>query len=247
MPNLMGVTDVDAQKTLSNFEFSGKVLNKLGASEYTVACIAVDVSPSVSPFKTDLIKSLKNAVQACEKSPRSENMLVRASTFCESIQEVHGFVPLKDIKTNDYDQYINIGSCTNLYDATLEAIEACKKYGESLFNMDYLCNAIVFVITDGMDISSRVGSPIKIAKIQKDILKEEKLESLKVVLIGVGEEDEVRSYLENFKNDAGLDQFVWVGEATSGKLAKLASFVSQSISSTSQALGTGGTSQDLTF
>jgi len=53
--------------------------------------------------------------------------------------------------------------------------------------------------------------------------------------------------LEQFKNEAGIDQFVSIGEATPAKLAKLADFISRSISSTSQALGTGNASQPLTF
>lgn len=247
MPNLMGMGDVDAQKTLSNFEFSGKRVDELGASEYTISSIEIDTSGSVFGFKTDLVKALQNIVKACEKDPKAENMLVRVASFNTMLDEIHGFVPLEEIKTNDYDDYIDPGGGTALYDATLDAIECAQKYGESLVDMDYGCNTILFIVTDGDENSSRIGTPRKIVNRIDAIRKAEKIESIKTVLIGVGDEQLVRPYLEKFQQDANLDQFVWIGEATPSKLAKLAEFISQSISSTSQALGTGGQSQDITF
>jgi hypothetical protein len=59
--------------------------------------------------------------------------------------------------------------------------------------------------------------------------------------------DEIVASLERFQKEAGIDQFVDIGDATPQKLAKLANFVSQSISSQSQALGTGAASQQLQF
>lgn len=247
MPNLMGITDTDAQKTLSNFEFSGKSLDQLGASEYTLATIEVDVSGSVAGFRDDLVKALNNAVKACEKDPKAENLLVRVVTFNTVLEEVHGFVPLNDIKTKDYGSFINPGGGTALFDATMDALECTQKYGENLVDMDYGCNAVLFVITDGEENSSRIGTIKKIVNRIEAIRKNEKIESVKVVLIGIGEESSVKAYLDQFQKDANIDQYLWIGEATPGKLAKMGGFVSQSISSTSQALGTGTQSQDITF
>lgn len=247
MPNLMGVGDVDAQKTLSNFEFSGKRIEELGAPEYTISSIEVDISGSVHPFRDDLVKALQNIIEACRKDPKSENMLVRMTTFSDILNEVHGFVPLEDIDTNNYDNFINPGGGTALYDATMDAIECTQKYGESLVDMDYNCNAILFIVTDGDENSSRIGTPQKIINRINAIRQAEKIESVKTVLIGVGDEQWVEQYLQDFQQDAKIDQYVWIGEATPSKLAKLAEFISQSISSTSQALGTGGQSQDITF
>jgi hypothetical protein len=53
--------------------------------------------------------------------------------------------------------------------------------------------------------------------------------------------------LDNFKKEAELDEFIDIGSATKSSLSKLANFVSQSISSQSQALGSGGTSKLLSF
>ena len=50
-----------------------------------------------------------------------------------------------------------------------------------------------------------------------------------------------------FKHEAGFQQFVSIKKATEKELAKLGGFISKSISSQSQALGSGGVSQSLTF
>lgn len=247
MPKFMNMDDVEAQKTLSNFEFSGKRPDALQASEYTIATIVVDETGSVSAFKTELEKALKSCIGACKKHPRAENILARATAFNTSVRELHGFGEVTGIKEDDYDGSINPDGGTALFDATLESLEATQQYNKSLYDMDYLCNAILFVITDGDDNSSQIGSPTKIKNLIAKIRKEEKLESIKVVLIGVGDQTAMKVYLDKFKDDAGLDQFVWIGDATPSKLAKLAEFISKSVSSSSQALGSGGASQDITF
>ena len=53
--------------------------------------------------------------------------------------------------------------------------------------------------------------------------------------------------LTDFSKTAGFTQYVELGNANAATLAKLADFVSRSISSQSQSLGTGGPSQSLTF
>ncbi len=70
------------------------------------------------------------------------------------------------------------------------------------------------------------------------------VESMVTVLVGVNA-SEYKYELDNFYQEAGLTQYIDAGEATKGKLAKLAEFVSQSISSQSQSLGTGGPSQNI--
>jgi len=85
----------------------------------------------------------------------------------------------------------------------------------------------------------------------KDLLKKvrhsEELESIAVVLIGMTGEPSVQQYLDEFKNDGELDEYIDMGNVTPAKLAKLAGYISRSVSSTSQALGTGGPSQSLSF
>jgi hypothetical protein len=194
-------------------------------------------------------KCLKEILGACQKSPRSENLLLRLLEFNTTDSELHGFRELSKIDPKDYDGIIKPRGWTALYDGTMNALDSVDGYSAQLASMDYLCNAVVFVITDGEENRSKVATTQmikdKIAQIRSEGNKN--LESIKTVLVGVGNDPAIMDYLDRFQKDAGLDQFVKIGDATPGRLAKLADFVSKSISSTSQALGSGGGSVNLTF
>jgi hypothetical protein len=78
------------------------------------------------------------------------------------------------------------------------------------------------------------------------IRRSENLESLLLILVGVTNDNvNLNTYLQTVKDESGCDQYVSIGAATPGRLAKLAQFVSNSISSTSSALGSGAPSKPL--
>jgi len=233
--------------TVSNFGFTTKRNDELTASEYTLANLEIDLSPSTAPFRGELEKALATIVESLAKSPRAEQMLVRVEGFDENLHEVHGFINLSDIKPADYSLDCN-GSGTALFDAALCGVEAVAAYGKRLDDLEYAVNAVVFIVTDGQNnSSSKARTAKKVAEAIKKAQQEEHLESIKTVLIGVGDENNTRAYLEDFKRDANIDQFVWVGKATASSIAKLANFISRSVSSASQSLGTGGPSANLNF
>lgn len=234
------------------FKFSGTRIEHLGATEYTLVTIAIDETGSVYDFRDDLLDSLITAIEACKKSPRSDNLLLRvikfSTAFPNGIEELHGFKPLAEIDTNDY-QRLNPRGTTPLYDATFSSVGAIIAYGEKLMADDFLANGIVFVITDGLEFplppdNPSTATPAMIKKESKKVVTGEKLESLVTILIGINAAT-YKNKLETFQVDAGIDQYIDAGEATKGKLAKLADFVSQSVSSQSQAIGTGGPSQNI--
>ena len=248
MSTKLSFPDVDELKTVSGYSFSGKNVKKLeGADEYTLAVIEIDCSGSVMPFKADLEAAVGKVIDACRKSPSVEKILVRVTKFDDGLEEIHGFVPLFDVKPEDYKDAIDPGGMTALHDATLDSIESIQSYSKQLNEKEFSSNAIVFIITDGCENASKIANPDKIAKAITQCHQDEILESVKIVLIGIGSESIVESYLKDFKDQVGIDQFVWVGEATPGKLAKLAEFISKSVSSTSQSLGSGGASQNIDF
>ena len=234
-------------KTGSNYKFSAVKVDQLGATEYTLVTIAQDVSGSVAPFAKDMERCLKTILESCKKSPRAENLLLRLVKFNGSLDEVHGFKLLNTITPNDYDNILNPDGGTALFDAVQSSIEATNDYGAILSDQDFGVNAIVFIVTDGADNESR-ATPNSVKKAVEKVAKAEKLEQITVVLVGVGGTDTtIASYLEDFKNQANITQFVNIGDTTAGKLAKLANFVSRSISSTSKALANGTSSNLLTF
>ena len=248
MPKLIDKNPMQTHKTMHNFQYSAVEVSTLGASEYTIVGILQDTSGSVSSFKDEMEKALQQILDACKKSPRSENLLLRLSEFNSIVGELHGFRELRNIDPTEYDDILVCRGLTALYDASTDGVESIERYGKTLTDMEYACNGILFIITDGGENDSRlVKSAATVKEAIQRVRTNETLETFTTVLIGVGDEPTVQALLATFKDDAGIDQFVSIGEATPAKLAKLADFISRSISSTSQALGTGQASQPLTF
>lgn len=242
MPKLL--QDDWVSGTTQGFAFSGIRPEKLTATEYTLATIVCDITGSVSSFESQIRDAVRNAIEACRRSPRAENLLLRVVEFNTNIKEKFGFKPLLDVNPADYAAPVCNGG-TALYDALFSSIEASNQYAKTLNDQEFAVNSIVFVITDGDDNASRCTP-----KMVKDALesgtKSELLESNMVVLVGINS-GSCSSYLSNVQQNCGLTQYVDVADADDKSLAKLASFISRSISSQSQALGTGGPSQALVF
>jgi hypothetical protein len=231
------------------FQFSAVRPEQLGASEYTLVTIVVDETSSVYNFAKDLLKTVKSIVEACQKSPRAENLMIRLLSFNDTQREIHGFKPLSTINVNDYKPFKPKGM-TALYDATYAAVGATLMYAKTLTDQDFDVNGAIYIITDGMDNLSGTNPGMIADKIQKAENSDD-IESMISVLVGLqapgaGNSD-IAKYLEDFRQKANLTRYVDVGDATPGQLAKLAQFVSHSISSQSQALGSGMVSQPLTF
>lgn len=235
------------QYKIGHFGFSAVHPTNLGASEYTLVGIVCDHSGSTSGFQNDMENVLKEVVKACQMSPRADNLLLRVTRFSDNNEEVHGFKLLESVQLDDYTGKLAPASNTALYDATLDAIEATVNYGEELTKQDFTTNAVVFIITDGVDNISKY-TPTQIRDALKNVVQKESLESLNTVLIGVNVSQSMASNaLNDFTTNAGITQYVSLADANKKTLAKLAAFISKSISSQSQSLGSGQASQPVTF
>jgi hypothetical protein len=234
-------------KSGSGFHFSGIDIKGLGASEYTLMGIACDTSSSVTDFAQEIEGCLISSIDSCQKSPRADNLLARLLTFASRVTEEHGFRPLMDCHLANYKGCIKPGGTTSLYDAATDLVDSLAAYGDQLSKQDYTANGIVIIITDGMD----VGSTKTVKSVKEAVArakKKESLESIRTILIGVNVTDpEVSRFLVAFKDDAGFDQYVEAKDASPKTLAKLAGFISKSVSSQSKSLGTGSASQPITF
>jgi len=229
----------------SSFTFSVVKPEKLEASEYTLVTILVDISGSVTNFADDLLKMVKTAISACKKNSRAENILVRVGTFAEGLYEVHGFIPLNSINPDDYLS-LRCGGGTALFDAAYSSIGATVAYSKSLVDQYYSVNSVVYIITDGRNTDS-VKSPKDIKDLISDSIFSEIINGMVTILVGINATPSI-SYLKRFKDDAGLDYFIDAGQATEENLAKFAGFMSKSISSHSQSIGTSkGNSSNFQF
>lgn len=254
MPKLAGISVTDLNKTVHGFQYTSVTIDKLGATEYTLVVMVADETGSVSSFKAGLEKMLSASVDACKKSPRAENLLHRTTAFSargsgSQIREIHGFTLLNSINPADYTNSLSPNGSTPLIDAALEAVDSVYDYGKKLFKQKFLANGIILILTDGEENASDPNHSASDVKAMIDRIKAETvLESLRTILIGVNDSDpSMKRCLDDFRNSAGIDEYISMGDVTAGKLAKLAQFVSQSVSSQSQALGTGGASQPISL
>jgi hypothetical protein len=141
----------------SSYGFSATRIRDLGAAEYTLVAIAADKSGSVAAYATEIERTIGQIVASAQLSPRADNLLLRVCTFDHELTEVHGFAPLCACSRRDYRGTIAHGGTTALYDASHNAIAAVAGYADELVAHDFAVNAIVFVITDGMDNASKTS------------------------------------------------------------------------------------------
>ncbi len=238
------------EKTLPNtsFGYSAMRIEDLGATEYTLVDLVVDVSGSVDAYKADMEKAIQEVINACKMSPRADNLMIRLVTFNDFLAEVHGYKLLENCNLDDYKNVLHCGGTTALYDATENAVLSSTDYAKNLSQNDFSVNSLVVILTDGMDNRSSC-TPKSVGAALIASVKSEATESMVSILIGVGVGGDlgVSRMLDTFKQSAGLTQYVETKDASSKTLAKLAAFVSKSISAQSQALGSGGASKPVSL
>lgn len=237
--------------TGGGFGFSVTKPEELEATEYTLVTIVIDTSPSVEPFKDQLLQALKDAVRGCQLSGRVDYLLLRVVLFNSIQTEIHGFIPVVSIDPEKYDPF-NCGGMTALCDAIGAAVDATLIYGEKLTASDYTVNACVYIITDGLDNDSRKYNASALAKLLQESIQGEKVGSLLSVLVGVNSlgapyDRTVAAVLKKFQTDVGIGQYVDIGSATPKELGKLGGHISKSVSSQSQRVASGAMSQPIPF
>lgn len=238
--------NVNATQGQNHFGFSAaRIGAHLGATEFTLVTLVVDCSGSISGHQAAIEDAITSIVDACRLSPRADNLMIRLVTFDHKVVEQHGFKPLMNCSNADYKGVVQPGGTTALFDASVNGIESLTTYGKMLTDSEYDVNGIVVVITDGDDNASTYAIP-QVKDALARVVAGENLESLVSILIGINAQAHT-AYLNKFATNAGFTQYVDAGNADAKTLAKLAQFVSKSITSQSQALGTGGPSQSLTF
>lgn len=241
----MKLYDENMQRgAVGGFAFSGVRPDNLSSPEYTLATVLVDKTGSVSGYEAQLLEMKRMAFDTCKASPRADWLMFRSVLFNESVDEECGFVEARSFDTTLLSPP-KCGGGTALFDAMWAAAAATNEYAKTLFDRDFSVNGILFVVTDGDDTSSSRGVNEVRAEIERGV-KAEWLESFQVVLIGVNAA-RYHGTLSGIATALGIDPYVDAGSASADNLARLARFVSKSVSSASLSLGSGGPSQPLTF
>ena len=247
MPKML-IEDTDTEELGvkgSSFRFSAVRVEELTEVKYTCCVVTIDTSGSVMDFSDELLECLKSIVKACQSSSMKDFILLRVITFSDDISEVHGFIPVTQIDADSYDP-LNCYGCTALFDSAYSAVGSILEYAEQMEDRgDITSNGISFFITDGEDNVSTTTAKM-VGDLIGQTIKSEELESFLSFLIGINVAD-CKPSLEAFANIAKLTEFIDAGNASPDTLARIAKFVSSSVSSQSQALQSGGPSQVLTF
>jgi hypothetical protein len=231
-----------------HFGFSAVPLDKLGSSVYCLATIIIDCSGSVMDFASQIEMALKEIVKGCKHSDYKDTFLLRVITFNDDHVEVHGFRVLMEIDPNEYTGIIKPYGMTALYDATVDGLEAEAAFGKTLIDQDYTVNGVLVLITDGMNNRGKIQTIAPCKSAMHECITGEKLESLLSILVGVVNPQSpdyvmVSQYLQDFKEQAGFTQYAELLDVSEKGFAKLANFVSESMSSQSKQAGSGGPSQ----
>lgn len=233
--------------TVSNFGFSKQRLADFNASEYTLVEIFVDSSGSISGHENAVEAAIANVIESCRKSPRAANLLIRVVTFGSNITVIHESKLLKEIVPDEYRATIRPFGMTCLRDAAVNMYSSIAAAADDLRKNDYEVNAIGFIITDGDDTCSKHG-PQAVASAAANLLSSEAVDSYRSVIISINNSSShFQSAMAAFAASCGFDQVIDAGNADPQSLAKLAEFVSASISSQSSSLGTGAPSQPVSF
>jgi hypothetical protein len=248
IPLMNDDSDVEKYNTIgSGFQFSAISADDMGASEYTLVAIAADKSSSVYDFARDIEGCLITSLQGCMSSPRVDNLLVRLLTFNSSLDEVHGYKHLADCPIANYHGIIQPSGCTSLFDACISSIDSLATLGKQMLKDKYSANGLSVIITDGMDVGSTQTLKAVAEAIERS-RRSECLESIMNILIGINvQNQDVSKALNTLKTEARFDQYIEAQDASPKTFARVAGFISKSISSQCQALTTGQVSLPVTF
>lgn len=233
----------------SQYQFSAINIadDSLGSSKYTLVTIVVDNSSSVDGMKSEIDLAISEVVKSCQLSPEKDSLMLRVLTFNDYVNEYHGFKLLSTCNPDDYRTLSNPKGMTALVDAVVNAVDATNVYGRKLVDNGFTTNAVIAVITDGEENRSK-ASIKKIPEEIRKMVRGETVESCLSILIGLNTGGgSLSRYLKDFSDQAEFTQYVDVSDANSKNLAKLATFISKSISAQSQSAGSGGPSQALNF
>jgi len=231
------------------YGYTGANIDNLTSFENTIATGLLDESGSTRSFARQMELCVKEIIKSLRHCPVADKLIYRHCHFDDKFREVHGFKPLADCHEDDYDGCWAGGGSTALYNSSEHVLLATLDYAQQQAAKRYLVNGILYLMTDGANYlpgqPSKTQDDVKAALAR--VIASEALESMMTILIGVNPDLSVRRDLEAFAQHVGFTQFIPIEEANEKSLAKIANFISQSVQSQSQALGSGGPSQSLTF
>ena len=233
----------------SKYGYQAAAVDGLKSFEQTIATGLFDESGSTRPFARQMELCVQEIIRSQRHNPVADKLMYRHCHFDTKFREVHGYKPLPECLDSDYDGCWAGGGQTALYNSLCEVLEAKADYAERLAGKRFIVNGFLYLLTDGLNYL-----PGQISKTKDDVkltlakvVASESLESLVTIMIGINEDKGVLRDLEEFSRYIGFSQFEKISEANEQTLARVCNFISRSLQSQSQHVGSGGPSQSLTF
>lgn len=228
----------------TGYGYTATPIPSLTSFENTLATGLLDESGSTDSFARQMELSVKEIVKSLARSPRKDNLMYRHCHFATNFRQHHGYMPLVQINPDIYDGCYQPGGKTAYFDACDRVIREKVDYAEHHLSRNYMCNGLIYMITDGCDYGSTLKEAEVTAALSKAI-KSEALESLVTVLIGVNDNDAIQANLEAMQQRIGFTRYIPMTKADEASLARLVNFIVSASIHQSQALGTGGPSQHI--
>ena len=233
-----------------NYGYTGAAIETLTSFENTLAVTLFDESGSTRPFARQMELAVKQIVKFLRRSPRADNLLYAHYHFDRTLKEIVGWTPLQQITEDQFDGCWAGGGSTNLHYSEEKVLEFMRDYAQRQAAQRYLCNGVLCTMTDGENYApagdighSKTPGDVEMAFAR--VVSSEDLESLVAIMIGINPDKGVQDRLEQYAMKVGYTRYLPVEKADEKTLAQIADFISQSIQSQSQALGTGGPSQQI--
>lgn len=223
----------------AGYQFSGASLDDIKTDSLCLAVIAVDTSTSMVGEEKNLSDCFNTAISACHKAPNREGILFRVTEFNSTVREIRPFIPPSAAPSLVFKTH----GMTALGKATIDALRSMVEYAKHLAQGDYRANGILILLTDGEE--TMETETVAILNIQNElaaIKTAEVLDSILIIMVGFRPEPHIEAVQKNFASQCGM-KYVKLTEATPQRLAKLAQFVSHSVSSQSSQIGTGQAAQ----
>lgn len=193
-------------------------------SETINVTFVIDKSGSVYSYVDNLNNTLNDFLHELQRSHVADRVMLSVVEFNENVEVKSAFHPIADVK----DFNIQPAGMTNLYGATLSALENAIAYKEEQENNGLTSKSLVFIITDGMD-NVAATSPQNIAKKLQEIYGDEMNSfSFSVIMFGLGNGAD----FDAARNAMGIKPEMLAKMGTTAKeLRKMVGFISSSVSS----------------
>ena len=150
----------------------GVSLDQLATNEVTLAMNIIDMSSSMGPYATDLIRSYnEDYLQAMSDSTAADDILVSTIVFNERVDLLHGYVPLLDAPPLTRQLY-NPDGMTALYDAVGAGLTNMVLYAQELRQSGVMVRCLVIVYSDGADNASHQKAK-DVRRASQELLKHE--------------------------------------------------------------------------